>query len=57
MNTYTVTFINKRRVTLREEFVIAAASATQAKDKATRQLEHMGYKTQWYMRPQAERRV
>ena len=57
MNTYTVIFTSRRRITQREEFVIAAASATQAKAQAQRRLENLGMKPQWYMRPQVERRV
>lgn len=57
MKTFKVTFINRRRCTLWREFLIAAASANDARIRAERRLTDAGERVQWYQRPKVEVRV
>lgn len=56
MNTYYVTFINRMRVSLREEFVINAPSRGKALAAAEDLLSRAGKRLQWYQRPQIQLR-
>ena len=57
MNTYNITFISRMRLTLREEFVIAAVSRNQAVASAEALLSSSGKRVAHYQRPKVERRV
>ena len=53
MSTYYVTFINKTRITLREEFIVSAASRGQALLRAQDLLSRAGKRVAWYQKPTA----
>ena len=57
MNTYNITFISRMRLTLREEFVIAAPSRNQAVTSAEALLSSSGKRVAHYQRSKVERRV
>ena len=57
MNTYNITFISRMRLTLREEFVIAAPSRNQAVTAAEDLLSRTGKRVAHYQRPKVELRI
>lgn len=56
MNTYYITFINRMRVSLREEFVVNAPTRARAIYQAEDLLSRAGKRLQWYQRPQIQLR-